>query len=155
MPASGSKDVMSEAELQQRSDAGQKNIEHGVYAFRDRGQAALTDTGRSRLAELQEQVSERSKAVELLKEFTAKSVLIAELAMGYVSTKKREGVELDKIAVFRALPAFLNTAARTLKDLIALLPDDKDVIDEQAILQSLKSKAKDEEIQDNPGTQDL
>jgi hypothetical protein len=141
VPASGKKDEMSETELQQRSDAGQKSTDHGVYAFRDRGEAALTDTGRSRLAVLQEQVGERSTAIELLKEFTAKSVLIAELAMGYVSTKRSEGVELDKLAVFRALPAFLNTAARTLKDLIALLPNDKDILDEEAILQSLKDKA--------------
>jgi len=154
VPASGNKDVMSEAELQQRCEAGQRSTEHGVYAFRDRGEAALTDTGRSRLAELQEQVSERSKAVELLKEFTAKSVLIAELAMGYVTTKKREGVELDKLAVFRALPAFLNTAARTLKDLIALLPNDKDVFDEAEILRSLK-KVNDEEGRDDPGAPDV
>jgi hypothetical protein len=155
MPASGKKEEMSVQELLQRSEAGKKSTTHGAYAFRDRGEAALTNTGCSRLAELQDQVNERSSAIELMKEFTAKSVLIAELALGYVSTKRKEGVELDKLAIFRALPAFLNSAARSLKDLIALLPDDKDVLDEEAILQSLKDKTANEETKDDQGTQDL
>ena len=36
MPASGKKNVMSQAEIEQRQSAGTK---HGVYALRDRGEA--------------------------------------------------------------------------------------------------------------------
>jgi hypothetical protein len=142
MAASGNKDKMSEEELKQRQDASHT---HGAYALRDRGKSALQGSATSRLEELEEAVHERKSAIELLKEHTAKSVLIAELALGYVSNKRAQGVELENLAVFRALPAFFNSATRALRDLIALLPDDKGVIDAKQVLDELRMSKDDEE----------
>jgi len=137
MPKNNKIEGLNEAELQQRQNAARS---HGVFALRDRGEAALDEAGRSRYAELKGQVNTRSGALELLKEHAAREILMFEIAMSYIASKKDEGVDLGDIAIYTRLPAFMNTASRTIKDLIGLLPDDRDVIDEVKILNSLKDK---------------
>lgn len=131
-------------------EGNQNHHVHGAYSFRDNGETALELAGRSRFIELQETVSEKSGAIGILKEHVARCVLMTELVISYVADKRTQNVELDKIAVFKALPAFLNTSTRALKDLIALLPNDKDVLDEVKILEALKGKA-DDDTEDKQG----
>jgi len=129
---------LSDKNLRQRQMAARS---HGVFALRDRGEAALDEAGRGRFAELVEQVGTRSGVEELLKEHAAREILMFEIAMSYIASKKDEGVDLGNIAIYTRLPAFMNSVSRTLKDLITLLPDDKDVLDEVKILNSLKDKS--------------
>jgi hypothetical protein len=126
MPASGSKDVMSDAEMEQRQQAARS---HGAYAFRDRGEQALEQPQRSRLEELKEQVQERDGVLQLLQERAANAVMVVEVITSHVAREVKLGVQLSDIPVLRALPAFMNTAQRALKDLIDLMPEDKDVMD--------------------------
>jgi hypothetical protein len=124
MSASGKKDVMSEAELRQRSEAAQANVTHSAYAYQTQGEKALQPAGRSRLIELREATHDRQKLLELLQEKAADSVLIFELIESYVI---REHVEkklaIVDIPVVKYLPAFFNSLERAIKDLLYLMSD--------------------------------
>jgi len=111
----------SEAEIEQRQQAP---IKHGAYAFRDRGEQALDQPGRSRLVELEEAVQTREGALDLLRERAANAVMLTELLTSYVSQQVKGGLPLADIPVLRALPAFYNTALRSLHDLLIYSPDD-------------------------------
>ena len=111
----------TEAEKQHSREA---SMTHGAYAFQARGVAALDQPGRSRLIELEEAVQTREGALDLLRERAANAVMLTELLTSYVSQQVKGGLPLADIPVLRALPAFYNTALRSLHDLLIYSPDD-------------------------------
>jgi hypothetical protein len=113
----------SEEEIEQRRNAAKK---HGAYAFRDRGEQALEPTGRTRLAELREQVQDHDGLLSLMQEKAADSVLLFELLQSYVAEEVKNGAPLGEIAALNKLPAFFNSMQRALTGLIALMPASKD-----------------------------
>lgn len=112
---------LTEAGLQQRQLAARK---HGVYAFRARGEEALTEQGRSRLLELRDTVQTRPGVVELLKDQTVNMVLLSELVTEYVSEQARDGRPLEEIKLLNRLPHFMTGALQSIKALLAELPDE-------------------------------
>ncbi len=112
---------LNEKGLKQRQDAARL---HGVYAFRDRGPSALQAEERGTYAALQDQLSTRPGAIEALQEQATQTMLLAEIAQSYCVRQHRAGVDLDKIALFRSLPAFWNSANRALKTYLDVIPDD-------------------------------
>jgi hypothetical protein len=139
------KQRMSTKSIQQRREAGQKSTTHGAYAFRDRGEAALTETGRSRLAELAELVQSRSGVLGLLQERVVNCVMMCELIESYlIAEDNSEKTIIDNTAL-KVLPAYMNSANRSIQALMKELPGDKNILDEEAILRSLKDKAPDDE----------
>ncbi len=129
---------LSQNEIRQRQNASRK---HGLYAFRDNGESALDNTNLSLYSELKNRLQSRDSTLELMRDHTAKSVMVFEIAQAYIQKKIADGVDLEKICLFRELPKFMNAASRTLKDYISLLPNEKGVIDEIDILKSLKDKS--------------
>ena len=125
---------MTDEAIEQRQDAPRK---HGAYSLERRGDAALDTTGRSRLEELKETVQEREGVLVLMKERAATAVMMVEMMTAYAAKKHREGVPLDRIPTLKSLPAFMNSAQRALKDLLAHMPDDKDVLDAQIVLDAV------------------
>ncbi len=81
---------------------------------------------RSLFIELQEQLSEHGGVIDALREQTAQALVIARVAADYVSKQAQTGVPLDEIKLLRALPAFWNSAARMMGQLLAVLPTEKD-----------------------------
>ena len=135
MPASGNIDAMSQEELQQRQQAARK---HGAYAFQARGEVALDQPQRSRLQELKDQVQNRDGVLELMQERAANSVMVTELVMSHVAREVKQGKPLAQITILRALPAFMNTAQRALKDLIREMPEGEGVSDVDTVLQAVR-----------------
>ena len=123
MPYSGEG---TEAEIEQRQIASKT---HGAYAFERRGEVALNKPGRSRLQELKDQVQNREGVLALMQERAANAVMMVELITSYVAKEHKEGKQLSRIGALGRLPAFMNTAQRALKDLLAVLPDDERVLD--------------------------
>jgi hypothetical protein len=140
MPASGTKEKMSQEELHQRQEAHRK---HGAFAFRDRGEEALEKPQRSRLQELKDQVQDREGVLELMQERAANAVMMCELMTSHIAKEFKQGVKLTEISTIRSLPAFMNTAQRALKDLVSVMPDDRDTLDALNVLEAVKDGHKD------------
>ena len=134
MPASGTKEEMSQEELQQRQQAARK---HGVYS------KTMTPEKARTMANLQDQMSTRPGVLAVQNEQTAKAVQIADAAMAYVIKNYQSGVPLDRIPLVKALPAFMNTAQRALRQLHDMLPDDRDILDATSVLDAVKDGHKD------------
>ena len=117
---------MTKAAIEQRQQA---NRQHGTYAVRDRGNSAMTDGQRSRFAELQEQFFTRGGVVDAMRDHAVNSLLLAEIAQGYVIEEHKAGIPLDEIALLRNLPAFWNSAGRALKNYLDTIPDDSKIYD--------------------------
>lgn len=126
MPASGKRDIMSQSELHQRETAP---LKHGVYA------KTVTPEKAATLALLGDKLSTRPGVIDAMIDQAAKAVAVADLALGYVSTRHKAGVGLDSIPMARALPAFLNSAARSLAQLYGMLPDENKTFDITELLQ--------------------
>jgi len=129
MPASGTKDQMSQEELQQRQEASRK---HGVYS------KTMTPDKARTIAILQDQMSTRPGVLAVQNEQTAKAVQIADAAMAYVIKNYQSGTPLDRIPLVKALPAFMNTAQRALRQLHDMLPDDRDILDATSVLDAVR-----------------
>jgi hypothetical protein len=129
MPASGNKEVMSQEELQQRQQAARK---HGVYS------KTMTPEKARTIALLQDRMSTRPGVLSVQNELTAKAVQIADAAMAYVVKRYQSGVPLDQIPLVKALPAFMNSAQRALRQLHDMLPDELGVLNEDAILKEIR-----------------
>ena len=99
---------------------------HGVWGIVRHGTDAMTTEQRSIHLELQEQLAEHSGIIDALREQTAQSILIARVAADYVAEQSQKGIPLDEIKLLRALPAFWNSAARMMAQLLAVLPAEKD-----------------------------
>lgn len=130
----------SEAEIEQRQRAAKK---HGMYGFQQRGETALDIHGRSRLLELREQVQDRSGVLDLISENAVKAVMLVELLTSYIYDQKMAGSRLDEIPALRILPGFMNSAQRSLRDLVTLLPSNEDVIDAGKILDEIRKRKDD------------
>ena len=134
MPASGNKEKMSQKELHQRSQASRK---HGVYS------KTMTPERASQLALLEDDLSTRPGVVAIQNEQTAKAVQVLNVAMSYAIQQHQSGKPLDKIPIFKMLPAFMNSAQRALKQLHEMLPDDRDILDASNVLDAVKDGNKD------------
>ena len=115
--------TVSKEQLAQRRKAPRK---HGAYSIMERGPDGMDAEQRSLFIELQEQLSEHGGVVVALREQTAQALVIAQVAADYVSKQAQTGVPLDEIKLLRALPAFWNSAARMMGQLLAVLPAEKD-----------------------------
>ena len=131
----------TEAELEQRQEAAKT---HGAYAFERRGEAALNQTGRSRLQELKDQVQDRQGVLALMQERTAGALLMVELLTSFVAQEHKRGVPLSDIAALGRLPAFMNTAQRALKDLITHMPENENILDAVKVLEDLKGNGQED-----------
>jgi len=131
---------MSKEEHKQRQQAARK---HGAYAFQARGEAALDKPQRSRLQELKDQVQNRDGVLELMQERAANSVMVTELVMSHVAREVKQGKPLAQITILRALPAFMNTAQRALKDLIREMPEGEGISDVDTVLQAVRRDKED------------
>ena len=131
---------MSKEEHKQRQQAARK---HGAYAFQARGEAALDKPQRSRLQELKDQVQNRDGVLELMQERAANSVMVTELVMSHVAREVKQGKPLAQITILRALPAFMNTAQRALKDLIHEMPEGEGISDVDTVLQAVRRDKED------------
>ena len=118
--------TVSDKVKEQRAQASRK---HGVYSIRDQGQAAMDAPQRGMYAELQDRLSDRAGIVDVLKEQAANSVIICRVATDYIARQRKLGVDLDEIPLLRAIPAFQNSAARLLAQLLAASPNDQAVLD--------------------------
>ena len=140
MPASGKKgEGMSDAELEQRSEA---TLKHGVYSKK------ITPEKASQLAELEDQLSTRPGVVAIQNEQAAKAVQMLNVAISYAVAQHQEGKPLDRIPVFKMLPAFMNSAQRALKQLHEMLPDESQMLDEGVLLMELRREDADEDEED-------
>jgi hypothetical protein len=137
MAASGKKDKMSAAELNQRKAAGQASTVHGAYAFASRGQEALPETRRSRVAELVETVQTRAGVLSLLQDRCVRALIMVELVESFVIEEKGKGKLLQDIPIFNKLPAFQNSAQRCVQALLHELHDDTGVLDVTAVLRDI------------------
>jgi len=135
----------SKEEIEQRQQAART---HGAYAFRDRGEAALEQSGRTRLSELREIVKERAGLMQIMAEKTADSILLFEIVQSYVAKEVKDGKPLDKIPVLKSLPAFMNSMQRAISALINLMPREGDLLDANAVLQAVKDSKNDDETTD-------
>jgi hypothetical protein len=115
------KKTLTEADRRQKQQASRT---HGLYAVRDRGEAAMTNPQRSRLQEIKEQLESAEGIRQMMQERTANAILLVELATSYVADEHKAGIPLDEIKVLKALPAFMNTAHRQIRDLLDVMPAD-------------------------------
>jgi hypothetical protein len=112
---------LSEEELKQRKEAARK---HGAYAVMAHGESALDEQGRSYLSEIREKVQTREGVLELMQSRAATAVLVADMVTSFVTEEAKAGIPLEEINALRSLPAFYNSAQRSLKDLLENLPHD-------------------------------
>jgi hypothetical protein len=142
MPKKGTtfKQNMTDEKIEQRRQAP---LKHGTYAIRDRGEAGMTNEQRGLYVELQEQLSTPAGVRQAMIEQAAQSLVLYRAATSYVSQQNKKGVPLDQIALLRAIPAFQNSAARQLAQLLAALPDDADVLNIQSVLEAVKDDTRD------------
>jgi len=120
MPASGTKETMSEAELEQRQEARRS---HGAYAFQGRGEQALEPSKRSRFVELQEQITDKGGVIGLMQDRAIKAVMVCELIESYIGEEVEKGAKAPDIPALKSLPAFWNSAQRALSSLLSVMDD--------------------------------
>jgi hypothetical protein len=127
---------LSEAEIEQRRQAGMAGKSHGVYAFRDRGVDALTHDQRSRRAEILETLETPGGADLMLREQAADARMIVELAFAHLREKYTEErtpgrlkYEIWKDPIIARLGTFLAEARRTLTALDEVSQPVKNVSD--------------------------
>jgi hypothetical protein len=132
---------MQEA-LNKRGEGGQpanKNaLKHGADAYKAHGEKALDHSGRTRLAELREQVESREGVISLMQQKAADSILLFELVQSYVAGEVKAGIPLGEIPALGRLPAFMNSMQRALTTLISLMPREDETIDVNELLRSYR-----------------
>ena len=73
------------------------------------------------------------------------AVMLCDVITSYVAKEKSLGVPLGEITILRSLPGFMNSAQRALKDLVALMPDNQNILDAEAVLKATIDGRTDEE----------
>jgi len=98
-------------------EGNQKRLEHGVYSYERTGElpeARRTPALLSRVDEIRHNVA-TADGIEREQEKLAEKALVAlDLALSWVKKRRDDGDSLDKINVFRMIPALLNSAGRAL-----------------------------------------
>ena len=95
----------------------EKAVTHGAYAYREHGElpeARRTPALVSRVDEIRENVTTRQGLEREQQKVTERALVSLDLALSWVKTQRDEGLPLDKISIFRMLPALLNSAGRAL-----------------------------------------
>jgi hypothetical protein len=137
----GYKQTMSEDAIKQRVEAGKMRRVHGVYAIRDRGEDAMTSEQLSLRAELDEQLSTREGAVEALKDAAISTLILAKVAQNYCVEQHQGGKKLDSIPLLQKLPAFWNSASRTLQAYLSTLEKGKEgIITAQQVIEAITNE---------------
>jgi hypothetical protein len=132
------KNTMTEDAIKQRQDAGRK---HGVYAIRDRGEDAMTPEQLSLRVELENQLSTREGAVEALKDAAISTLILAKVAQNYCVEQHQQGKKLDSIPLLQKLPAFWNSASRTLQAYLSTLEKVKEgIITAQQVIEAITNE---------------
>jgi hypothetical protein len=132
---------LTDAQIEQRRQAGSKSKVHGTYAFRDNGEKALEPSGRTRLMELREQVQTREGLLDIMQQKAADSVLLFELLQSHVAGEVKAGKPLNEIPALNKLPAFMNSMQRALSSLVSLMPDDKGLLNlSDAIIKAVNNE---------------
>jgi hypothetical protein len=103
-------------------EGNQNNLKHGAYSFLAQGEQALEPVGRTRLAELREQVQDRAGLLSIMSEKCADIVLIFEIVQSYVASEIKRGVPLSEVPVLARLPQFANSMERALANLWSIMP---------------------------------
>jgi hypothetical protein len=101
---------------------------HRAQAIMRRGKDALSLAQAAQLSEVSKQLQDRPGVEAAIRQQAALSLVLVNIVATYVETTAADGVPVDEIPVLRALPAFINTSSRLLKQLRAMLPN---VADEQ------------------------
>ena len=78
-----------------------------------------------------------------MQERAATAIMMCELMTSHIAKELKQGVKLTEISTIRSLPAFMNTAQRALKDLVSVMPDDRDTLDALNVLEAVKDGHKD------------
>ena len=125
---------VSEKVKEQRAQASRK---HGAYSTK------MTPEKAGQLAELEDALSTRPGVVAIQNEQTAKAVAVLNVAMSYAIQQHKDGKPLERIPIFKVLPAFMNSAQRALRQLHDMLPDDRDILDATSVLDAVKDEHKD------------
>lgn len=112
---------------------------HGLRSYEERGEVALDQAGRSRTAELREQVQTRAGLVDLLKERAARACMIAEMAEGWISRQSAEGRTPDQIGMLGRVTTYQANAQRAIVALLEVLPKDE-AIDVSEIQREFRGK---------------
>lgn len=90
------------------------NFRHGMDALAKRGEAALSDTGLSRLQELRAQFESEPGRVEYRKELAAFIAMILELGFSNLREIADDGGNIWVSAPIRSMGTYLNTLTRLL-----------------------------------------
>lgn len=94
--------------------ADKRALKHGLYAIEHRGEAALSETGRTRLQELRDQFMSEPGRVEYRQELAAHIALILELGWSHMREITENGGKLWDSAPIARMGTYLNTLARLL-----------------------------------------
>lgn len=123
---------LTEAELEQRRQAP---VTHGMYAFEERGQAALDPTKISRLAELRSMVKTQGGRRELKLELLARTALLVEIGFERLRQQNEEGKSIWEGGVISRLGSYMALVHRLVdstpnEDPREVVSDEIDKIDE-------------------------
>jgi len=94
-----------------------KTVTHGVFSYRERGElpeARKTPALVSRVDEVRLNVATAEGLEREQEKLAEKALVCLDLALSWVKTQRDGGQALDKISVFRMIPALLNSAGRAL-----------------------------------------
>ena len=95
-------------------EAHRRALKHGMLAVEYRGDAALSETGRTRLQELREQFMSEPGRVEYRQELAAHIALILELGWSHMREITENGGAIWESAPIARMGTYLNTLARLL-----------------------------------------
>ncbi len=124
------KKKVSKAQVKANQKVSRK---HGVRAFQTRGEAALDPAQKSHYVEILQKVETREGAVELLKDRTAKAVLMADLGQAWIKLKHDKGEAILEQPIMQRYTTLQAEARRSLIALLAVLPDYSQAIDAELI----------------------
>ena len=94
--------------------ADKRALKHGMQAVEHRGEAALSETGRTRLQELRDQFMSEPGRVEYRQELAAHIALMLELGWSHMREITENGGKLWESAPIARMGTYLNTLARLL-----------------------------------------
>ena len=98
-------------------EGNDKAATHGMYSYQEHGElpeARKTPALVSRVDEIHENVATRAGLEREQQKVTERALVSLDLALSWVKTQRDSGQPLDKISIFRMLPALLNSAGRAL-----------------------------------------
>ena len=102
--------------------AGQQSKKHGLFALRDRGEAALDAEGILTLREIEESLTTPEGIVSAMRKRVAMSLMVLGVLESYLEERVNAGATPEGIDIFKSWPAFQNSAMRALAQLLGTMP---------------------------------